>query len=201
MGGKARIVHDFTSGLTLKIAIFGAYGTGKTTLANHLSQSAHIPLPTLNPMANPYPGTPKDLSQCTIEEVVGLALRRYHERTFWEARCHNSVISDGGLLHEWIYLLARTKTDPSHGQKRYTDFLQAGIDEIASQCKRGYDLSFYCPPEFPLPASAPVTRDFQHLTAQLHEQYFLRHNITYITIVGSVNQRLKQTLATLRETA
>lgn len=181
----------------MKIAILGAYGTGKTTLSNHLSKYTNLPITVLSPMSNPYPFSPKALSDCTIEEVMSLVVRRYHERTTLETSLSSGFISDGSLLHEWIYLLARIQTLYVDSKNQYETFVSTSIDEVAARLPLLYDAFIYCPPEFSLPQGSPIGKLFQDSTAYLHEKYLTRHEIPFTTVSGNPPERLTQAVKAL----
>ncbi|MEU3862691.1 hypothetical protein AB0F03_36185 [Streptomyces sp. NPDC028722] len=91
----------------LRIAVVGAYGNGKTTLTTELSRQLGLPRTHGAAMRDPAGGAGKSLEECTDPEVIQLAVHRFTERVVDEARCSHGFVSDGSVLHEWIYTKVR----------------------------------------------------------------------------------------------
>src|SRR5438445_5717018 len=92
-----------------RIAIVGAYGSGKTLLSTALSRLTGIPRAPLHPMDRPV-GSPepgRTIADCTPAELVQLTVRRYTECVVEEGRLPDGFISDGSAIHEWTYAKTR----------------------------------------------------------------------------------------------
>jgi hypothetical protein len=87
----------------MRIAVVGAYGSGKTTLTAQLAAATGLPVSSATPMASPLGSTNVAASACTPAELVQLTVRRLVERSVEEARHAHGFVSDGSVLHDWIY--------------------------------------------------------------------------------------------------
>lgn len=182
-----------------RIALIGPYGAGKTTLARALSRISGWPVPAVSPMANPVRGQVRPLEQCTLAQAFQLTLRRYGERTRSEVEAGHSFISDGSTLHEWIYLLTLARWTASRGgyQKGFEDpaarreqgaaiahLAEHALDELIQQLGDRYDILVHVPVERSLPATSPISGDFQHLLEATTLQVLASWSVTSIVRAG-----------------
>lgn len=93
----------------MKLAISGAYSSGKTLTVMALSHYTGIPR-TLAKTAreilpDAVPG--KALAQLTCAEFIQLIVRRHVERAVHEGRMQDGFLADGTSLQEWTFGMAR----------------------------------------------------------------------------------------------
>jgi hypothetical protein len=93
----------------MKLAISGAYSSGKTLTVMALSHYTGIPR-TLAKTAreilpDAVPGKP--LAQLSCAEFVQLIVRRHVERAVHESRMQDGFLADGTSLQEWTFGMAR----------------------------------------------------------------------------------------------
>ncbi|WP_434616163.1 AAA family ATPase [Arthrobacter sp. A5] len=183
----------------MRIAITGAHGVGKTTLTNALTGNRRFIAPVPTPMHNPQPGQLKSLQDCTNEEVLRLTQRRYTERIQQE---HSAefIISDGSVLHEWVYAATRlqygvfpaadvTPFIPDTGQVQLA-LIEDFIEEALAYTEANYDEIFFIPVEFPLPADdAPISARFQREAGEHLYQLLKTLNKPVHILGGTVERR------------
>lgn len=189
----------------MKIAITGAHGAGKTTLTKALEAATGLVAPVPTPMHDPARGQLKSLQDCTNEEVIQLSQRRYTERIVQEQSVPD-VISDGSVLHEWVYASVRLSLgifptedqDPvsSPATEVQLNLIDSFAEEALDYAETAYDEIFFLPVEFPLPrVGAPISDRFQneaHL--RLHELLSMGRKPVRI-LSGTVQERLDTALA------
>ncbi|MFF3065865.1 AAA family ATPase [Oerskovia sp. NPDC057915] len=175
----------------MRVAVVGAHGVGKSTLSGGLGRRTGLTVPGLDAMRDPVGSPPRSLLECTDAEVLQLCLRRYAQRVEQESAAPD-LISDGSVLHEWVYatvrLRRRTLSDVRQGDVRQGDVRQGDVRpddvrqgdvlpdvvagllrEAAARAARIYDLFLLLPVEFPLPpedrpVSEPFRRDAEEIT-------------------------------------
>ena len=191
----------------MKIAIVGAHGAGKTTLTKALEARTPLVAPVPTPMHNPVPGTVKSLQDCSNEEVLRLSQRRYTERIVQEQSA-SDVISDGSVLHEWVYASTRLawgiypgdsdQPNPSTVTRTQLGLVEDFTEEALAYFEEAYDHVFYIPVEFALPRDgAPISDRFQlEAGQQLFELLSLTSKPVHV-ITGSVEERLSAVLGVL----
>src|SRR5664279_3121694 len=95
----------------LRLAVSGTYSSGKTTTAEALSVATGIPrtdaLTAREIVVDLAPG--KRFQELSAEDLLALGLRRFEERVNGEAQIMGSFVSDGSVLHEWVYGEARMR--------------------------------------------------------------------------------------------
>src|ERR1700712_3907336 len=93
----------------LRLAVSGTYSSGKTTTSEALSVATGLPrtdaLTAREIVVDLIPG--KRFADLDAGDLLALGLRRLEERIQGEAQQPGSFISDGSVLHEWIYGEAR----------------------------------------------------------------------------------------------
>jgi hypothetical protein len=169
----------------VRLALVGAHGAGKTTLANALEARTGLGGVALSPMRDPRPGESKELVDCTSEESCQLAVRRSWERVRGEALLGDTFISDGSVLHEWAYVLARLGDEPV-----LRAFAEGVATDALTTLGERYDLIVWVPVEFPLPLDAPITTEFQALLEGYLEGWVTASGVPVLTVRGSVAERV-----------
>jgi hypothetical protein len=169
----------------VRLALVGAHGAGKTTLADALEVRTGISVGRLSPMRDPRPGEGKSLTDCTIAESCQLAVRRSWERVRGEALLGDSFISDGSVLHEWAYVLALLGDDPV-----LRAFAEGVATDTWTTLSERYDLIVWVPVEFPLPADAPIATAFQTLLEGYLKGWVTASGVPVLTVRGTVADRV-----------
>ncbi|GHH67151.1 AAA family ATPase [Promicromonospora soli] len=191
----------------MRVALAGAYGAGKSTLADAVSAATGWPIAQVGPMADPVRGTPKALDQCSLEEVFRLSLRRLDERARSEAALGTSLISDGSVLHEWVYLRVLAAglhrppapgTQQTPGAEVLARLAEQALAEHAQSLPERYDLLVYLAPEHALPPTAPIGAPFQHALDTETRRVLADSGARVVTARGTVRARTRAVLDAAR---
>jgi AAA domain len=192
----------------MRIAFVGAYGNGKTTLTTELSNRLGLPRTHGGAMRDPAGGPPKALEETTEPELIQLAVRRFIERAVEEAAAPNGFLSDGSVLHEWVYSKVRlavgrypqpptTLTDSARPAP--TAVFEEVVDQIGllaqAHARAGYDLIVHCPNEVLLPdGHDPISEYFRDLSDKLMLETVESLGLPVHIVKGSVDERIEQIL-------
>ncbi|GIX21384.1 MAG: ATP-binding protein [Gammaproteobacteria bacterium] len=194
----------------LRLAVSGTYGTGKTTTTEALAIATGLSgthaRTARELLAEDFPG--KTLEDLSASELIRLGLRRLEERIHHEAAQPGGFVSDGSVIHEWIYGEARMRfgINPNAGILRklvselaglpvkpfYKTYMAGYGALVKARAKRMYDAYVHLPVEFPLPEDGhrPVSERFRHASDALLIETLDALEIPYIIIRGSIAQRL-----------
>jgi hypothetical protein len=192
----------------MRIAFVGAYGNGKTTLTTELSARLGLQRTHGSAMRDPAGGAGKALEDATEPELIQLAVRRFTERAVDEARLQGGFLSDGSVLHEWVYTKVRLvmgrHPEPSAkltGATRppQTEVYEAVVDQLSllakAHARAGYDLFIHCPAEVPLPTGhRPISEHFRTLSDQLMLETLETLDLPVHVVTGTVEDRIAQVL-------
>lgn len=196
----------------LRLAISGTFGVGKTTTAEAVAIAAGIPrthaLTSREILADLVPG--KAMQDLSSMELHLLGLRRFEERIHNEAAISGSFISDGSVIHEWIYGEARMRVGISPGagpllrtmktvlglphRRFYVNYLRAYGIVVKHRAQRLYDAFVHLPVQFEMERDGhrPVSEPFRRLSDQLLIATLRELNIPYHVVGGSVRERIDQ---------
>ncbi|MCX4573275.1 ATP-binding protein [Streptomyces sp. NBC_01571] len=196
----------------IRLAVSGTYSTGKSTTTEALSLAVGIPrthaLTARELIQGIAPG--KQLEELTASELTALGLRRLEERIHHEAIQTGSYVSDGSVVHEWIYGVGRLKIGVSPGApaplriaKRivglpyvafYRQYMEAYGIVVKARAKKMYDAYVHLPVEFPLKADGhrPVSEEFRALSDRLLIETIEEMGIPYHVVGGSIEERLEK---------
>jgi len=199
------------AGKAARIAVVGAYGSGKTLLSRSLARLTGMPPARLRPMDRPVGAPQRTIADCTPAQLLQLTVRRYTERVAEEQRLADGFVSDGFAAHEWIYAKTRLvagsfpdRPDPLAGRRR--EPAVAAYEEVADQLgllmlehsAHAYDLFVHVPVEFPLAAgNRPVNENFRLITEELLAGVLGRLGVPVHTAAGPPARRLEQLAAAL----
>lgn len=199
----------------LRLAISGTFGVGKTTTAEAVAIAAGIPrthaLTSREILADLVPG--KTVQELSSMELLLLGLRRLEERIHNEAAIPGSFVSDGSVIHEWIYGEARMRVgiNPGAGpllratttvlglpyRRFYRDYMNAYGIIVTTRAQRLYDAFIHLPVEFDMERDGhrPVSEPFRRLSDHLLIDTLDELGIPYHVVGGTVRDRVEQILA------
>lgn len=188
----------------IRIALIGSYGNGKTSLAKAINQSLDIPISHASPMHLDSGVHKVTLENCTAEQLFELTIQRYTERLENEnSHKNNSYVSDGSIMHEWVYLQTRLENGlfPLHESKEtekespYSKIAHA-INPVPFQfAKRKYSLIVLLPNELKLQDNPPpISEHFRFLLNDNYKRILSRNGVPFIEVSGSIEDRLEKVL-------
>ncbi|MFH9010550.1 AAA family ATPase [Streptomyces sp. NPDC017943] len=194
--------------MTKRIAVVGAYGSGKTTLSTALSHLTGLPRTHGSPMREPIGGEGRSVHNWTDGQLIQLTVNRYAERLLGEAAHPEGFVSDGSVVHEWVYAKLRlvagsypgTRTPPADRHRSATvAALEAAVDDIGLLMKHhartAYQAFVHVPVEFELdPDNRPINENFRHLSEELLLPALEATGLPVHTVHGDVAERLTQTV-------
>jgi hypothetical protein len=185
----------------VRIALVGAYGAGKTTLAAALARRWSVPVVHGTTMDRPLGGDGRGIANCTDAELIQLTIRRLTERIVGEAQAPDGFISDGSILHEWIYGRVRLSVgsfpsadvrsgDVLATHSPYLDVIdQIGL--LVQEHAARYDAVFHLPIEFPLADSIPpINERFRQMSDRLLLAVADEMRLPLYTVRGDLPQRI-----------
>jgi len=200
-----------TEHTTLHLAISGTYSTGKSTLTEALSIATGIPRTHAKTsreiLMDLVPG--RQVQELSAMELINLGLRRFEERVANES-LPGSFISDGSVVHEWVYGEARmrvginpgapwwvrqVKTVSGFGVRRfYQRYMNMYGDLTKARARRLYDAYVHLPVEFDMHADRhrPVSEEFRRLSDALLVQSLDEIGLPYHVVGGPVDERVNQ---------
>jgi hypothetical protein len=198
----------------LRLAVSGTFSSGKTTTTEVLSIATGIPrthaLTAREILADLVPG--KQLPQLSAKELQMLGLRRFEERVSGETELAagpgGSFISDGSVLHEWIYGQVRLEVGINPGApllhragKRlaggyakpfHRQYMDAYGAVVKQRAKRTYDSFVHLPVEFEMARDGhrPVSEKYRQESDLLLVATLEELQIPHTVVRGSVQQRV-----------
>lgn len=179
--GHARSIAD----MSLRIAIVGSFSTGKTTLAEKLAPTLGLPL--LPEVAREVVELGFKLDKdATAETETLIFLKQYNNEL-----AYGEFVGDRSLIDVLVY--AGWVLDNRPPTKEMA--LWAECKKIAERNLRGnYSHVFYLPIEFPivLDGLRPDDPSFQKDIDERMVSLCKSHDIDYVTLTGSVEERIKQ---------
>jgi nicotinamide riboside kinase len=197
-----RIIH---------LAISGTYSSGKSTTTEALSVATGIPrthaMTSREILKDLIPG--KQVQELSAVELLTLGLRRLEERIHNEA-LPGSFVSDGSVIHEWIYGEARMRVGINPGanvfrkiltetaglpvKRFYRQYMNAYGQITKARAKRIYDAYVHLPVEFEMKADGhrPVSERFRRMSDELLIETLEEMKIPYHVVRGSVEERVEQ---------
>ncbi|WP_454164599.1 AAA family ATPase [Gordonia iterans] len=194
----------------LRLAVSGTYSTGKSTLTEALSLATGIPrthaMTSREILAEINPD--KTVMELDAVELIALGLRRYEERLQNETG-RAAFISNGSLIHEWVYGQARylTGINPGAGpflravkrtagirtRRSYRTYLEVYGELVRSRAIQFYDAFVHLPVEFDLhdDGHRPVSEPFRVLSDRLLQETVAATGLPMLVVSGPVRDRLE----------
>lgn len=194
--------------MTQRIAIVGAYGSGKTVLSRAFSHATGLPYTQGSAMRNPIGGEDKHIWNWTHGELLQLTAKRFAERVSNEATHPEGFVSDGSIIHEWVFAKLRIVLGPNPAtlaavDARYRSELTAAYEDVADNigllakrhAKENYSALYFVPIEFGLAEdNKPINENFRVLSDQVLLPALEEVGIPLHTVRGSVEERLEEML-------
>jgi nicotinamide riboside kinase len=201
----------------IRLAVSGSYSSGKTTTAEALSVATGMPrtdaLTAREIVVSLLPR--RRFQELSASELLMLGLRRFEERVQGEAQQTGSYISDGSVLHEWVYGEARMRVGINPGApllhraaKRIVGlpakpFFQQYINAYGAvtkdRAKRTYDVFVHLPIEFEMRRDGhrPVSETYRRVCDQMLVDVLDELDIPYHVVGGSVRERVQRIIELL----
>ncbi|MEU7040942.1 ATP/GTP-binding protein [Streptomyces varsoviensis] len=195
----------------IHLAISGTYSSGKSTTTEAVSVATGIPrthaMTSREILLDLAPG--KQVQELSAAELMALGLRRLEERIHNEA-LPGSFVSDGSVIHEWIYGEARMRVgiNPGAGllvkavknvaglpvKRFYRDYMNAYGQITKARAKRIYDAYVHLPVEFEMKADGhrPVSEPFRKMSDDLLIETLEEMEIPYHVVGGTVTERVRR---------
>ncbi|MEE1784150.1 AAA family ATPase [Streptomyces sp. SP17BM10] len=194
-----------------RIAVVGAYGNGKTTLTGELTRRLGLARTHGRAMRDPLGAEGRSLEDCTVPQLLQLAVRRFTERAVDEALLADGFVSDGSVLHEWVYtkvrlVLGRLPEPPARLDRAPRPPATVPYEEVADQigllAKQhvldGYDLVVHLPAEVPLPQGhRPISEHFRAVSDRLLLDTLEELRCPVHRVTGTLEDRVRQVLGLL----
>ncbi|WP_170185312.1 AAA family ATPase [Saccharothrix texasensis] len=196
----------------MRIALLGAYGSGKTTLATAIERELGLPaVQAAGPMRIDPADDRERVHDWTPAQLVGLTVARYGDRRAAENRA--AFVSDGSVLHEFVYGALRLRAGSYPGTGRRPDRARLAVTDrpvvlplfwapypaVREYAKQAYTLLVHLPAEVPLAADAPIDDDFRARTDAMLTDLCADLDRPVHRVTGTVEQRLDR-VARLVET-
>ena len=200
----------------LRLAVSGTYSSGKSTTTEALSVATGIPrthaLTAREILKDLVPG--KQLQELSAMELIMLGLRRLEERIHHEAAQPGSFVSDGSVIHEWVYGEARMRVGINPGanllhrivkevvglpsKRFYRTYMAAYGRIVKDRAARLYDAYVHLPVEFEMKADGhrPVSERFRALSDELLIETLDEIRMPYHVVRGTVVQRVEAIVRT-----
>ncbi|GAA4785970.1 AAA family ATPase [Streptomyces ziwulingensis] len=189
-----------------RVAFVGAYGNGKTTLTTRLAQTTGLPRTHGSAMRDPLGASGKSLEDCGEAELLQLTVRRFTERRVGEALLPRGFLSDGSVLHEWVYATVRLALGRfPDGHACLAAVRRSGtrtaFEEVAHQlgqlalchAQENYDLVVHLPVEVPLAdRPSPISEAFREISDRLLLDELSRADIPVHVVAGGHEERLQE---------
>ena len=163
----------------MRIALCGAHGVGKTTLAKMLS--AHFDLPVLEDIVVTAHHLGFEINEGTpLETQLWLTGKQLEQE-----KINQKFIADKCIFDYYVYADA-LDMDPE----------LVVVAKKAALNTHNYDHIFYIAPEFPLVDDGlrSMNQDFQSGVDRVYLSFLDNHAIPYLQITGSVEDRFQQIL-------
>ena len=201
-----------------RIAMSGTYSTGKTVTTEALSHLTGIGRTYAKTMREllplHFPG--KKLEECNIFDLYELGMLRFVERVSNEGGEKKSYITDGSVIHEYIYGMSRMNyglaINNEHPIKKFMTNIKLlphlrvykGISErygniVKKYAKSHYDIFIHLPIEFPMVKDGhrPYSEEFREMCDRKILNTLEEMEIPYIIAKGTIEERLKTIVETL----
>lgn len=198
----------------LRLAVSGTYSSGKTTTTEVLSIATGVPrtdaLTAREILVDLVPG--KQFQQMSARELLMLGLRRFEERVNGEAELSATggpgFISDGSVLHEWIYGQVRMEIGINPGaplfhralkrvmgipaKRFYQQYMDAYGVVAKHRATRTYDSFVHLPVEFEMAKDGhrPVSEKYRRESDRLLIETLEELEIPYTVVGGTIQERV-----------
>lgn len=194
----------------MRLAIVGAYGSGKTTLSSALSRLTATPRTHGSPMLRPLGSSRRTIRDCTVPELMQMIVGRFTERVVREAKLSGNLVSDGSVMHEWVYgkvrMVAGSYPDTGAALRSWprsedVRCYENVIDELGLLMRQhaaaAYDAFAFLPIEFPLAEDEPpISEHFRVISDELLLDALGQCPVPTVVLRGTLDERIRQALDT-----
>lgn len=189
----------------MRIAVTGSYGAGKTTLVKRLAAGLgqhyrHVP-----EMSSPLWQAGKQATQCTRDELIELLVRRLMDRAALEFD-EPEMISDGSLLHDWVFVRTMLMHGPRPAEDVQADTtwqiesIEPMRRAVLTRMNDFYEVIVHLPIEFPLVAeNQPVSDKFRELSDRYLISELEHLSLPFISVTGTLDERFAQCVSVLEK--
>jgi hypothetical protein len=160
-------------------------------------------------MRDPIGGEGKHIWDWTPGELIQLTVERFAERMLNEASQTAGFVSDGSILHEYVFAKLRLVVGPNPPSdepiaQRYRSNITAALEDIADNigllaahhASTAYDVFFHLPIEFGLAAdNQPINENFRRLSDEVLLPILDEVGVPVHTVSGTPGERLEKVLA------
>lgn len=163
----------------MRIALCGAHGVGKTTLAQKLSE--YFDLPVLEDIVVTAHHLGFVINEGTpLETQLWLTGKQLEQE-----KINTNFVADKCIFDYYVYAHALD--------------MDSALIEVAKKVAlntHNYDHIFYIAPEFPIVDDGlrSLNVDFQSGVDKVYLSFLQNHNIPYVQLTGSVEERFQQIL-------
>lgn len=174
-----------------RIAIVGSFSTGKTTLAEAVSEPLGLPL--LPEVAREVASLGFKLDKDATPEVETLIFLRQ----LYSEMIHDHFVGDRSLIDVMAY--AGWVLDNQERRKEFA-LWDACVKVAEYQLRSQYTHVFYLPIEFPIVPDGlrPLDPDFQKEIDERMVTLLHLHDVRYETLTGTVEERIEQLTKRIR---
>jgi hypothetical protein len=156
-------------------------------------------------MSSPLWQAGKPAIKCTRDELIELLTRRLMDRAALEFD-KQTVISDGSLIHDWVFVRTMLMHGPHPGTEVEADAtwqiesIEPLRRAVLTRMKDLYEVVVHLPIEFPLASdNQPVSDKFRELSDRYLISELQHLSLPFITVGGPVNERLDQCMGALEK--
>jgi hypothetical protein len=192
----------------MRIAVVGAYGNGKSTLSAALSTALGLPRVHATPMTLRRGLIRTSLEECDDMQLVQLVARRLVERITAEAAEADGFVSDGSVLHEFVYAATRFRyglhprssdVQPRADWPKEAEILDCVAAETGAYAAQTYTAFVHVPNEQPLKDDPPpISEVFRDLLDARMLSAIDVLGVPVISVKGDQEQRLSVATEQLR---
>ncbi|NEM92118.1 AAA family ATPase [Galbitalea soli] len=202
-----------TTGSPRGLVISGTYSSGKTTTSTALAIATGLPRAdgqsAREILTELYPG--RQFAHMDLTELIALGLRRFEERvTNEQALSGVDFISDGSVLHEWVYGTTRLRTGINPGAPLWQRLTKAVIGLPALPFLRRYLAAYgtvatlharaayrafvHLPVEFPMNPDGhrPVSERYRHIADEKLRRVVHQLDLPLVTVRGTAVERVQE---------
>lgn len=173
--------------MILNVVFLGGPSTGKTTLAEELADTYNTEW--MPEYGREYWEQNHVEKQLSLDQLVELAETHLERETKKLNKANEFLFTDTNAITTLLF------------SYRYHDTAKPRLEELAKQCSFRYDIVFLC--ETDIPYEDEWSREGKGWRERMQKQtkaYLDRYNIPYITLTGSLDERVETVTDVLQNT-